>query len=220
LLDYSKHLPINDIPGISALTLDGKLIAISDTFAHLIGFNKAEQAFEVGYHEQPCKASENADAFVEQDRLAVQQDINILAYHKYTEWTLLLGQKKAVKSAGQIIGIFHHYMDVTNNCVVDIARFLFDENRKINRQQFAYVVADFNNQIKLTKKEQECLFYYVRGFTYKEIAAVLYNSDRTIECHLENIKAKLDCSNRAQIVEKASHLGFMNYIPKSLLHTR
>jgi DNA-binding NarL/FixJ family response regulator len=54
---------------------------------------------------------------------------------------------------------------------------------------------------QLTKREQECLHYVLRGFSAKQISRKLYRSNRTIEAHINNIKIKLKCKNKAALVE-------------------
>jgi len=58
-------------------------------------------------------------------------------------------------------------------------------------------------QKELTEKERACLYQLMKGKSTKEIADILGNSPRTIETHLENIKSKLHCYHRSQIIEKA-----------------
>jgi DNA-binding NarL/FixJ family response regulator len=54
----------------------------------------------------------------------------------------------------------------------------------------------------LTKREQECGYYLTRGFSMKEIANALNISPRTVECYIINIKQKLNCYKRSDIVQK------------------
>ncbi|MBY0281674.1 MAG: LuxR C-terminal-related transcriptional regulator [Alphaproteobacteria bacterium] len=54
----------------------------------------------------------------------------------------------------------------------------------------------------LSKRESDCLRLLVRGQIAKEIAHNLSLSPRTVEGHLVNIKTKLGCASRSQIVEK------------------
>lgn len=51
----------------------------------------------------------------------------------------------------------------------------------------------------LTKKEMICLDYLKRGLTAAEIAEHLFVSKRTIETHIDNIKAKIDCNKQFQL---------------------
>lgn len=60
----------------------------------------------------------------------------------------------------------------------------------------------------LSNRERECLKLLIQGKTAKETALILSLSYRTIEAYFENIKNKLDCSSKrdllitAQILEK------------------
>ncbi len=53
----------------------------------------------------------------------------------------------------------------------------------------------------LTERESQCLFVLSKGKTAKEIAIRLDLSPRTVEKHIENIKNKLDCYRRSQLIE-------------------
>lgn len=53
--------------------------------------------------------------------------------------------------------------------------------------------------VSLTRCEKECLFYYLNGYTAKEIARELSVSHRTVETHIVNIKQKSDCSTRGEL---------------------
>ncbi len=55
---------------------------------------------------------------------------------------------------------------------------------------------------KLSKRETECAYYLIRGMTYKEIGRVLDISPRTVECHIDSMKIKLNCYKRSQLVSK------------------
>lgn len=102
-----------------------------------------------------------------------------------------------------------------NNQVIGVGgiSFYFDE---INLHEITTLINDleiihpFANQAtdlychhalpELTVREKECARYLVKGMTAKEIGRVLKISYRTVECHIENIKAKFGCSRQAQLV--------------------
>ncbi|MEO8402096.1 MAG: LuxR C-terminal-related transcriptional regulator [Gammaproteobacteria bacterium] len=56
--------------------------------------------------------------------------------------------------------------------------------------------------ISLSKRETQCLQFYVRGKTVKSIAALLDLSHRTVEFYLANIKRKLNISSKHELIEK------------------
>jgi len=74
---------------------------------------------------------------------------------------------------------------------------------KPNISQF-YEQTDFNNYYLpnleyLTRREIECLKWYLRGKTAPEIAIILNLSPRTIEGYINSIKNKTQCFNRSQL---------------------
>lgn len=78
----------------------------------------------------------------------------------------------------------------------------------INKDKFIEHLASFKSlnpttELKhLSNKQTECLFYFVRGMTMKEIGASMSLSPRTIEKYLETIKNYLKCKTRSEIMSK------------------
>lgn len=71
--------------------------------------------------------------------------------------------------------------------------------------------ADFLARLKLnapylSTREKECLLLYLKGETARSIAASLKLSHRTIESYLENIKYKLNCYQKTELLKKAREL--------------
>lgn len=58
------------------------------------------------------------------------------------------------------------------------------------------------NLNKLSPRECECIRYMMRGMTTKQMACVMYLSPRTVEGYITNVKNKLDCKNRYEIISK------------------
>ncbi|MHA2284042.1 MAG: response regulator [Promethearchaeota archaeon] len=59
----------------------------------------------------------------------------------------------------------------------------------------------------LSPREQEVLSYLTKGMTNKEIAEVLFISDKTVKCHLNSIFKKLNVTRRLQAILYAIHHG-------------
>lgn len=57
---------------------------------------------------------------------------------------------------------------------------------------------------QLTAREQDVLLLLARGYTYKEIAARLHLSVKTIETHVSNVLRKLQLSNRNELTRWAA----------------
>ena len=54
----------------------------------------------------------------------------------------------------------------------------------------------------LSKREKECLHFYLKGKTAKEIGRLLNLSYRTIENYLQKIKIKMGVQNKAELIAK------------------
>ena len=67
----------------------------------------------------------------------------------------------------------------------------------------------------LTKREIECVDWYLKGKTAYEISLILKLSKRTIESHVENVKVKLNCINMAQLGYLVAAIKYTNlgYVP-------
>lgn len=63
------------------------------------------------------------------------------------------------------------------------------------------------NDFNLTTREHTCLYYLVKGKTAPEIAIALFISKRTIEKHIANIKEKMQCRTKSELIDKAIHCG-------------
>jgi DNA-binding CsgD family transcriptional regulator len=61
----------------------------------------------------------------------------------------------------------------------------------------------------LTRRELEVLRFIAVGRTNREIARELYLSPRTVDMHVRNILAKLDCRSRGEAAHRAGELGLV-----------
>jgi len=66
------------------------------------------------------------------------------------------------------------------------------------------------SDVKLSKREIECLRWAAVGKTDNEIALILARSSATIRFHIHNAATKLNAVNRSQAVFKAGQLGYLS----------
>lgn len=71
-------------------------------------------------------------------------------------------------------------------------------------------------EINLSERQMQCLYYLLRGKSASATAAILNLSKRTIETYIEEIKNKLGCINKSEIIELAITRGYIDIIPKSI----
>jgi DNA-binding CsgD family transcriptional regulator len=65
------------------------------------------------------------------------------------------------------------------------------------------------NHAYLTTQEVHCINWYVKGKSAKEIAQIINRSEKTINRHLENIKQKLGCHKKYELVKIALEIGVL-----------
>jgi DNA-binding NarL/FixJ family response regulator len=66
----------------------------------------------------------------------------------------------------------------------------------------------------LTRREVEVLRLVADGRTNREVARELFLSPRTVEMHVSNVIAKLDCRSRADAARRAAELGLLPTAPR------
>lgn len=82
---------------------------------------------------------------------------------------------------------------------------LFDENlskfRKKNQDK--NIVKE---SVRLTQREAQCLSYLSNGEPTKKIARELAISPRTVDIHINNLKRKLDCHTRIELISRLNEV--------------
>ncbi len=136
----------------------------------------------------------------------------------------LLVQKQAVvNNKGQIVGSFGQAMKILDaNWLksLTISLGIFDEFYKNPaKMRFGFNMLNEDN-VAVSNREAECLFYTLRGKSAKAIANQLDLSPKTVEFYLEQLKHKFNCINKSQLIEKAISLGYFDRIPESLVFSK
>lgn len=98
---------------------------------------------------------------------------------------------------GEILGVIGNFF----NCAQQF--FIVQSNGTFQNNRF---FLEFTNQW-LTTEELRVLYYVFQGFTAKKIAEKTNKSVRTADYHLENIKNKMGCQKKDEIIEVAMRHG-------------
>lgn len=176
------------------LGVNQQFLKVSDlqSFDDVVGnkdtdFIWAEQAHTMMLHDQEVISTGNTNFYLE---AAKSPNHDIIQYFNY---------KTPLKSrAGKIIGVFGISIPVMD--ADSMAKAVNETAMLINKQLNKTKPGP---QLLLSKQQKYCLCYLVRGMTYKQIAAKLQLSSKTVEHYLNRVKVKMNCKSRADLVEKA-----------------
>lgn len=65
------------------------------------------------------------------------------------------------------------------------------------------------NGAYFTKREAECMIMLIKGKTINKVAVALSLSPRTIEFYLKNMKAKIGCRTKFELIERVLESNFL-----------
>jgi PAS domain S-box-containing protein len=211
---------------IAILDQKSKFLCLNQAYSKIIGYKNSEDVLGLSYEAFRSEASEKAEVFANQDSkvLLSKQPLEFLSYHQYADgkWHLLYGEKNSlIDKNDEPFGVFSCAKDVSNHGLFDISRFLINDNLyfrgKLKQEAFTYYIEHVDFEVDcLTKREKECLFFFIRGKTTQNIATILNRSKRTVEMHLESIKLKFDVLSKPELIEKAILKGYLSMLPNSL----
>ena len=89
-----------------------------------------------------------------------------------------------------------------------------DQARVIVRDFRTYYLAPEHPHIYFTKREAECAFWIVQHNTIDQAAAKMDLSPRTVEFYVKNMKLKLKCANKKQLIEKVLQSTLLKQLEK------
>ena len=201
-------------------------IAITPSFANMLGFDNAEHAIGAKDENVPCKVSDMAQTLYTWDHEVLQsrttkQTINVLNFH--TGLAILKCIKEPIinPATDNLLGISNHYtrfnVNATLEAIFNIHNSPFGQNSISSK--------DNNNTLSFTSMEVEILFCTCLGLTNKkEIAKFLsivhkkeVRADTTVHDAFKRLYKKLSCNNQVQLLESAVAYNLHLAVPQTLL---
>ena len=116
------------------------------------------------------------------------------------------GYLLADASASEIVAAVRLVMNGDAVCPPELCRALFSQ---VAVQKPTLPNFDVQNQLGLTRREQQLVEMVSHGFTNKEIAAKLHLSEQTVKNHVHRMMRKVGVRNRLQAVETVRTRGFL-----------
>jgi DNA-binding CsgD family transcriptional regulator len=227
LIAYAEKFPIDEFPGITSIfSTENTYINNSIGFLETIGFKTVEESYDVKFENINADAVRNHAQWEKDCQYGIENNklVRFISYGNYADgWKVYFGHHKPIvdKESNGVIGILANYIDMTENSIFDVGRLIMMENDGLKRKQFQYRIQEKKGFERLTKREQEVLFWFNHGINAVEIAQRLSKpdaplTDSTVRTHIERIMLKFKVTNKKQLLEKSISIGFMCTVPESL----
>ena len=89
----------------------------------------------------------------------------------------------------------------------------FKKNRfQKSRSLMAYELGEKHGSAYFTKREAECMVLLLKGKTISGVASMLKLSPRTVEYYVKNMKSKLGCRTKFELVDLVYASDFMKNV--------
>jgi len=166
----------------------------NNQFLQAIGAPSIHEILNKTDYDLPWKAT--ADQYRDTDLkiLAGEKIINqreVRYYEGGLQKMTLINKMPLKDEKGIIVGIVGVHQEM----------FVLDNN------QHDVFISELKNEYELTKRQESCLLYLVKGMSYKQIAKALQLSPKTVEHYLTIIRKKMSCSSRSELIQKALQLS-------------
>lgn len=193
---------------------EGKYLGANEIFIHdacvgtasnIIGSTDADQAWK-----KQAKLMMKNDQYVMQTG-AIKTDIE-LARMPDDNIVHFLSHKSPLRNRiGKIIGVLGLSYNLDNDTwddekFIEIGTML---GSHALHQVKRFLLKRQKQDYQLSKRQLDCLYYYAKGMTMKQIAEHLSLSSRTVEHYIEAIKTKFNCTTRVELIAKADALGLL-----------
>ncbi|EHL31249.1 hypothetical protein LDG_6710 [Legionella drancourtii LLAP12] len=226
--DHMKSF-FDQMPGVCGCKdLDSVFMHANQDYVDIIGLNHKEDIIGRTDFDMPCDTINAASMFREQDKRVIHslQKMRILDIHPFAGqiWKAYIFTKTPLMDGDQCIGTIFHGADITNAASLEIGSLLARTKIEgVNNNligQDSYMLSQSFNDIKLTDRQSEVLFYLLRGKTAKQIGQYLNISARTVHEYMEQLRYKFNAQNKHELIDVAISYGFLNTVPESIFRTQ
>lgn len=174
-------------------------LGCNQNFANSLNLKTPNDIIGMRDADLPNQTRQDCIFHEENDRLALMgHEVNKL--HYFCDSLFLIVKKPLYDNMNEITGIVYHCQELKHPHLKDkLCSPLYKKfaQHKHNANPFS-----------LSKRELECLRYILQGNTSNTIANSLGLTKRTIDFYIGNIKNKMGCANKSELIISAMKHGY------------
>ena len=115
-------------------------------------------------------------------------------------WKNIVKEVMIRKANGQKTSLLSNDLEKSSPCTKTNQK----KSPKINK--FIYILDTKHGNIHITKREAECMSLLLKKKTIDNIAHILEIAPRTVMDHLNNVKIKVGCNTKSELINLVSKL--------------
>lgn len=123
-------------------------------------------------------------------------------------WKDVVNEVMKRKANGQKASLLSDEEHVTSCCCVNARKKVLSEKKPLA----AYRLGAKYGDIYFTKREAECMVWLLKGKTIGGVATILNLSPRTVEYYMKNMKTKIGCRTKFELIDLIHASEFMQSI--------
>ena len=226
-MDSSLQMLFDQMPGCwGCKDINSTFMYANKEYADLVGIGRDQHLDIMGMtdYDMPCDTTNCADLFRGQDKAVIKSEkkLKILDIHPFVDqkWKAYVFTKVPLyDQSRKVIGTIFHGTDLSSTNIFALHSLLpkTHVSHKMLGSQTSMLLSHEFNEVKLTDREAQCLFFILQGKSAKLIAEYLGISSRTVDIYFQNLKYKFKAQNKFELIDNATHAGYMNIIPNGLL---
>ncbi|MBV8046187.1 MAG: helix-turn-helix transcriptional regulator [Paludibacterium sp.] len=198
----------------------------NQTCATLVGVPRKESMVGLSDLDLPCEVAESAHLFRAQDREVMRRNVQLrmLDIHCFADkqWRAFIFSKTPLRDAAQnIIGTIFHGQVMDSHELLELGILLNKITCNLHDSHWlttptSYTIGHHGGGPRLSPRQEEVLFLFLRGRSARQTALALGIATRTVEWHLCMLKEKFSAQSKSELFDRAIEQGHLHNLPPGL----